>query len=358
MIEYTGSMERRSPIAFVLATLLPALLCILLSTPSWAAPTTVRSIQFSGNTAFSSRELAEGILTKEGGPYSPRTLDADIRSVVDRFRTAGFLDVRVAIDGPLFSTDSTDVEIRLAIHEGPLSHLERITFAGMTHFAPEDVVARFSSRIGSPLDVSLFEQDLDGLLERYERIGYPLAECRVENILRVPGPDADSLFVTVRVNEGERITIDEIRVQGNKTTDPAVVVRETRMQLGELFNTARVNAIRQRLQRLNIFSDVSEPELYTRNDKGGLLITVQEGNTNTFDGVLGYIPAVAGEGSGYVTGLASIAMRNLFGTGRKLNFNWQRVDRHSQELGVQYVEPWVLGAPVNVGFGLDRKSVV
>jgi outer membrane protein insertion porin family len=49
-------------------------------------------------------------------------------------------------------------------------------------------------------------------------------------------------------------------------------------------------------------------------------------------------------------------MRNLFGTGRKLSFNWQREDRNSQELGFRYVEPWVFSAPVNLGGGFSQRQ--
>jgi outer membrane protein insertion porin family len=160
----------------------------------------------------------------------------------------------------------------------------------------------------------------------------------------------------LKIDEGERVTIDEIRVTGNRETNASVVVRETRLSPGEIFDPAKVNAVRTRLSRLNIFSSVSEPELYMRGTTGGLLITVQEGNTNTFDGVIGYVPGAATGQSGYVTGLVSVAMRNLFGTGRKFNVRWQREDRYSQELGLRYVEPWIFGAPVNIGGGFMQRQ--
>jgi outer membrane protein insertion porin family len=49
-------------------------------------------------------------------------------------------------------------------------------------------------------------------------------------------------------------------------------------------------------------------------------------------------------------------MRNLFGTGRKLALKWQREDRYSQEIGVRYVEPWLFGAPVNLGGGFSQRQ--
>ena len=49
------------------------------------------------------------------------------------------------------------------------------------------------------------------------------------------------------------------------------------------------------------------------------MIRVQEGNTNTFDGVVGYMPGTGTGDEGYLTGLVSVSMRNLFGTARKLH---------------------------------------
>ncbi len=187
-------------------------------------------------------------------------------------------------------------------------------------------------------------------------MGFPLARCEIQTLESRPGDQADSLLLLLKIDEGRRVAIDEIRVAGNRETKSSVVVRETRVTPGELFNPAKVNAIRTRLNRLNIFSSVSEPELYMRGDTGGLLITVQEGNTNTFDGIVGYVPAAATGQSGYVTGLVSVGMRNLFGTGRKLSVRWQREDRYSQELGFRYVEPWIFGAPVNVGGGFLQRQ--
>jgi outer membrane protein insertion porin family len=93
-----------------------------------------------------------------------------------------------------------------------------------------------------------------------------------------------------------------------------------------------------------------------RGASGGLLIRVKEGNTSTFDGVIGYLPATAAGEGGYFTGLASISMRNLFGTGRKLSVQWQREDKQSQELGLRYLEPWVFNIPANLTGGFFQRQ--
>ena len=89
--------------------------------------------------------------------------------------------------------------------------------------------------------------------------------------------------------------------------------------------------------------------------RGGLLLRVEEGKTNTFDGIVGYAPGVNPGESGYLTGMVTVGMRNLFGTGRKMNLRWQKEDRNSQDLSVGYVEPWLFGWPVNAGVEFEQR---
>jgi len=320
-----------------------------------ASAATIRSVEVRGNTAFTTREILAWLSSKPQLQYNDAVAANDVLRVRDEYVRQGYLGAEVE-RRVVPSEDTAYVDLVFTITEGRQTVVGAITVQGNNHFSTEDLLRQFDLRPGSTPDASVLERDIENLLTRYERAGYPLARCRVERLEVRQGEDRDSLDITLAVEEGPRTTIDEIRVEGNKETDPAVVVRETRIAAGELFNPAKVDAIKARLKRLNIFSDVSDPELYVRNERSGLLIRVQEGSTNTFDGVIGYIPGRTSDESGYVTGLVSIAMRNLFGTGRKLSFRWAREDRFSQELSVRYLEPWVFQLPANIGGGFSQRQ--
>ncbi|MDQ3193718.1 MAG: BamA/TamA family outer membrane protein, partial [Bacteroidota bacterium] len=115
--------------------------------------------------------------------------------------------------------------------------------------------------------------------------------------------------------------------------------------------------MRERLDRLNIFESVIDPKIYTLTNKkeSGLLIEVREGNTNTFDGILGYVPPSAGNDNGYFTGLVNVSFRNLFGTGRKLEAKYQQEVRETQELEFKYLEPYFFNFPLNINFGFLQR---
>jgi len=332
--------------------ILPLLASSLLAAP----PATIRTLSIEGNTAFSTREILGWLTSRTAQPYAEATVRGDLREIRQNYRARGYLNTRADLATVRFGPDSSSVEIAISIEEGKQSIIRSLRATGEHAMTEGELFREFDVRTGAILDETVLAEDLDVLVGRYEKLGYPFARCRVDTISLRPGDAVDSLDVTIGVDEGERFTIDEIRVEGNHETDASVIVRETRLAMGELYNPVKVDAIRERLNRLNIFSSVAEPELYMRGPKGGLLLKVTEGSTNTFDGIVGYIPSTIPGQSGYVTGLASVAMRNLFGTGRKFSVRWQKEDRSSQDLSLQYVEPWLFGYPVNLGGGFDQRQ--
>jgi outer membrane protein insertion porin family len=331
--------------------LLPSLL-----TPDVALSTAVRTLSIEGNTAVTTSEIQEWMTVQPLEPFSAVALEYDLRAVRDQYRSQGYLNARIAVERLEFNSDSTLVDITLHVEEGRQSIIGALRITGTGALDPEAILEGFETTRGEPLIESRLEEDVGVLLERYEEIGFPFARCSVTTIRMWEGTVRDSIEIALGVQEGQQMTIDEIRVEGNTDTDASVIVRETRIQPGDLYDPGKVRAIRGRLSRLNIFANVDEPELYVRGDTGGILLRVQEGNTNTFDGILGYVPESGQGEESYLTGMVAVSMRNLFGTGRKFHVRWFRQDRYSQELSIRYVEPWVFGFPINIGGGFFQRQ--
>lgn len=143
--------------------------------------------------------------------------------------------------------------------------------------------------------------------------------------------------------------INKIEIEGNDLTDENIIIREIRMKEEDTFNQVLADKITKRLKRLSIFSRVNMPEYFIdQDDKGTLKLSITEGNTNSFDGIIGYIPAASARGKGYFSGLVNVSFRNLFGTMRAFSLKWQQVSRASQDLEINYFEPWLFGLPINL----------
>ncbi len=230
-----------------------------------------------------------------------------------------------------------------------------ISFKGNTVFSSAQILQQFTLHPNDTLRQELLEQDIHQLISRYENIGYPFAQVSVANIEEVQVQSEQKLNIVLEIQEGAIIHVNEIRASGNKETDTQVIIRESGITRGEVYSEERLSKVKSKLNKLDIFSSVGNPEL-TVNDSGGVItIPVEESATTTFDGVLGYNPAVNGN-EGYFTGLVLVAFRNLFGTARKLNVAWKRESGDVSEIGVRYKEPWLFNQPLNAILGFNQRQ--
>jgi outer membrane protein insertion porin family len=325
------------------------ILAACLAMPGMAAPPVIAAIDVTGCTRFALADVDDWLAPHLRQPFTPERLDAIAATLREHYRLEGFYGAVASLKDAAVAPDSAYVRLTIIVEEGRQAVLASMTFRGIAAFDTTALASMLESRPGTILQTATLEGDIAAVLDHYERAGFALAACTVEDILLHAGAEADSASVTLRIDEGPRVMIDEVRVEGNKETKTGVILRESRIGAGEVYEPVRIAAIRSRLNRLNIFSRVDDPELYMNGTRGGLLLRVEEGKTNTFDGIAGYTPGVNPGEDGYLTGMVTIGMRNLFGTGRKMNLHWQKEDRHSQDLAVGYVEPWLFSWPVNAG---------
>jgi outer membrane protein insertion porin family len=297
---------------------------------------------------------------------SPLQDDSALRTtLIDAAAAQGFPFMHIDSIAWNWSNDSSAATVSVWITEGPRLRVGRVLFPGLRGLSPDVLHREMEMRPGAMFRDELLERDLRRIVAILDAAGYPFAEARVADItLRrdtaadqsdtgaVTGgarEDGDALAdVEIRISEGPLFYIDELTVEGNALTNADVIVRETRLGPHARYDPEEIGEIRRRVERLQFFSRVDEPALYMRDSTGGLLLRVVEGNTNQFDGVVGYQPPRGDEERGSVTGLVNLQLRNLFGTGRRLAARWERATTEISELDFQYLEPWLAGLPVNI----------
>ena len=316
----------------------------------------IHSVTIKGIHTLKESVLVTSLRTRPKARLSADDLSFDLKTLNAVCHEYGFYVATVRVDTSRSLQDTSAVEVVYTIVEGAPLNLAELVVSGCTDCPEESVLRGLGSQAGSRLDPAVVRRDIDVLLRWYERKGYPFTRIAVGGIDVTTTSTGPGLALELFVDEGELVSIEEVRLQGNTETQDGVILREARVDMHILYDPDQVEKIQRRLSRLNMFSNVRQPEVYVGPRGGGLLIEVEEGNTNTFDGVLGYVPGGAGGADGMVTGLVDISMRNLFGTARKLNVRWQRDDRRTQEIGVRYVEPWFFGLPLNLGAGLFQRQ--
>ena len=317
----------------------------------------IRAVQIVGNRHYSVFQLMSAMQIKPLGRYDETMMTKDLQAIEGMYRSDGYLQART--DSVHVERDSlaNDVALTFYISEGKHFVVRAIEFSGNKIFTNKALLEWMEVREGNSFSSSALEHDLHSILQQYEKAGYPLASVRVENIVRTDTADEIAMRIQIAIKEGRTVTISGLRVEGNTSTKTEVITREARLHPSEQYDGDLPERIKSRLMRLQLFSSVSTPELYfDERDSAGLSVKVAEGTYNSFDGVLGYVPANGTNTKGYVTGLVNVSFRNLFGSGRRLSARWYQENISTQEVEFHYMEPWIASLPLNGQFGFFQRK--
>lgn len=331
-------------------------LCIIFSLQVAAQPV-VNSISFEGNDYYSNSELQNAMVNKKEKQFNTSQFALDLISIREKYRSSGYLLAKIIKSETKYDSDSVTVDLNITLEEGKRVNVGMISVSGNTTLSTKKILDNFETKVGKPLDGNTLNNDIKELLDTYEKKGIPFAKAYVENITLYYDGQTPKTGVSLNIAEESKIKIEQVRIKGNDVTDDDVIIRELKISKDKLVKREALGNMKLRLEKLNIFERVEEPKIYTlkKTGKTGLLIQVKEGNTNTFDGVIGYAPAVSENESGYFTGLINLSFRNIFGTGRRIDAKWQKPLKSTQELEFKYGEPYIFGLPLNMNLGFMQR---
>ncbi len=305
-------------------------------------------------TVFPADEVLRAFSTKSGSPYQAVTLKDDFDLLKTMYSDSGYLYAQ--IDSFSLHPISDGVDIQVNVNEGKQCTVDSVEFVGNASIPNAKLTQILAFGPGSPFVSSAVERGAHSILIEYENSGFPLTKVSVEDVSLAESSGRDGFRFRYRIIEGEQVKVKGLRVEGNTTTRSSVIIREARLHGDEYFSDQLARRVKERLERMQLFLSVSQPEFFMdQKEEGGLLVKVQEGNPNRFDGVIGYVPSPRPGVAGFVTGLVDLQFRNLFGTARKLAARWYREDKNTQEIGLQYYEPWIASYPFNGQIGFFQR---
>jgi outer membrane protein assembly factor BamA len=270
--------------------------------------------------------------------FRGRPFDSALVAVQAAYAGEGFLDAAVEGDSALGVTvrEGSRYTIR-SVRLLPDSIARSIPATGISG---DELTGNFFS-------TAAIDDRIRELVLALNNQGFPLASVRLADV----GID-DSLHMvdlTLDLVPGDRVRIREVDVQGNTSTKRSLILTAAAIPPDALFTDDLAAQARARLVRLNLFSEVAEPQLYRMDSGGyGLLLTVKEGSTNTFDGIVGFQPGSDTSGGGSFTGLVNVTFRNILGTGRRAAIRWQKQTATASLLELRYGEPFIFGLPLDL----------
>ncbi len=178
------------------------------------APPIVDSIAVEGNSRLSYSQIlgTAGLVLRQ--PVNYRDIQ---RAITNLFRTAQFDDVLVEQ-----RTDGSRLVLALKVKERPV--LERWAVRGVDRLSEGSVKGRVKLVEGRPLDRNAVEQSRASIDSLYKEAGYYAAEVKTLELPQAAGKTR----VVFDVNEGSRVAISQVNVQGNQRYSDKTVVKQMR----------------------------------------------------------------------------------------------------------------------------------
>ncbi|TYL91306.1 outer membrane protein assembly factor BamA [Bradyrhizobium rifense] len=329
----------------------------LIFTVNEGAKTSVKSIEFIGNNAYSSYRLKDVIKTHEsnllsflasGDVYDPDRVEAD-RDLIRRFYLKnGFADVQVVAALTEYDPEKKGFNVTFKIEEGQQYRVGSLDFrTSIPNFDASSLRSFSRVNVGSLYNVESVEKSVEEMQIEASRRGYAFAVVR-------PGGDrnfdAHTVSVVFNIDEGPRTYIERINIRGNTRTRDYVIRREFDLSEGDAYNRALVDRAERRLKNLDYFKSVKiTTEPGSSSDRVVLIVDLEEKSTGDF--------SVSGGYSTTDGALAevSVSERNLLGRGlfAKASVTY---GQYARGYSLSFVEPYLLDYRVALGLDFYQRT--
>jgi outer membrane protein insertion porin family len=319
----------------------------------------VRDIRFVGAEQARRRKLLRLMKTKRRnalswltgrGKLRRDTLDDDMVTLADHFRSLGYLDVQIKEPVVQFIEGRKDsVRLTITVVAGPQYRVGRTRFSGVQALPEEALRALLVLDEGQVLAADKEQAQRRAITDYYSERGY--VDVRVERRFS-PGEGEHVLDIHYAIEENKRIRIGKVEITGNLVTKDKVIRREVSLVPGDYFDGVKLRRSRSRLMNLRYFESVDmllEPT--EKEDVRDLIVVVKEQRTGRLMGGVGF--SSIDKFVGFVEiGQSNFDLKNwpsLRGGGQKahLRFNFG-TNRRDAELS--FTEPWFFDRQLAFGF--------
>lgn len=319
--------------------------------------TGVKSIDFTGNQAFSSGRLRDQMTTTESNflswlkssdVYDPDRIAADLELVRRYYLKHGYADFRIVNTDVQFDPSSNGYRITIAIEEGQQYKVGQTTVDSRIPDVNADQLNRLvKTTSGSVYNAEEVEKTLQGMTTTVASKGYAFSQVRPQGNRN---PQTGTIDIAYIVEEGPRVYIERINVRGNTRTRDYVVRREFDVGEGDAYNKVLIDKAEKRLNNLGFFKRVrvtNEPG--STPDRVIVNVDVEDQPTGQFSIAGGYSTS-----DGFI-GEVSLSESNFLGRGQYVRVA-ASLGQYSEGFEFSFTEPFFLDRRMAAGFDLFTKA--
>lgn len=317
--------------------------------------TLIEKIVFIGNKQFSDSDLIGEISSKEAAwyrflsnddVYDPDRVAFDREQLRSFYLSNGYVDFRVASAVAELTPDRDGFILTFTVEEGPQYTFGAISLENRLTDIPDfRLSSLLQPRTGEIYDSEKVRETVDDLVDAVGESGFAFVDVQPRSTIRREEREVDLVFL---VDEGPRIYVERIDIEGNLRTLDRVIRREFGIVEGDAYNPSKVARATRQVRNLGYFRkvDVSN-ERGSQPDRTRVTVNVEETATGEFSIGAGY----SSESGGLLS--LRLAERNLLGKGQNLALSTTLAEEQNQ-IELSFTEPYFQGQPVSVGGDIFR----
>jgi outer membrane protein insertion porin family len=318
----------------------------------------IRSINIVGNQAFTEDELHEQFkLTtpdwmtwwNKNDQYSKQKLTADLEALRSFYMNQGYLEFNIDSTQVSITPDKRDIFITANITEGEKYTVTGIKVAGDTIIPEDELRKLIGLNVGDTFNRQKVTTSTKAMSDRLGNEGYAFS-----NVNAVPEVDKENHTVafTFMVDPGRRVYVRRINVTGNTRTRDEVIRREMRQMESSWYGADKITRSKQRLDRLQYFSDVNieTPAVPGTSDQVDVNVSLTEKSTGSI-----MFGAGLSSAEGIVLGV-TVNQNNFLGTGNRVSAQ-VNTGKVNTVYSLSYTDPYFTPDGISRTFNIYRRDV-
>ncbi len=318
----------------------------------------IRDINIIGNKHIDKSDLTDKLSNhRKKGPYiltflpwfyigrlRINDLNGDAQKIRNKYLSKGYLDVNVKEPIVNVEPDTGATHIDFSLKEGRQYILKSIKFKDTEPFTAKQLRNAMKLKINKPFNIVTLRKDIAAITDMYGDKGYAFADIYPEI-----KKDKKNAYLMLVVKKGPLVYIHRITIVGNTKTHDNVIRREIKLKEGDLYSVSKIKRSRVSIMKLDFFDNVKISTKRVGTNKVDMKVAIKEKPTGMLSFGVGY-------GSyDKISAQASVAERNLFGTGifGKLSAN---ISAKTSLFDLNLVNPWLNDRPISVGVDIYHQK--
>lgn len=337
----------------------------------------IKDIVFVNFTKNEKEDILEMLVTKKynlftswmtnEGTYNEEAVQHDQFTILNYLQNEGYADASVDINICEAEQDNRII-IYITATKGTVYYVGNLSFEGNSLFCDEDIWKQFTVCEGGIYSPDKIRDTVQNITNFYGKRGYIDAYVNYEPSL---AGDECKYNIHFTIEEGEQFRVGLIKVFGNCSTQTKVILHESLLIPGEIFNIEKLQKTEERLDNIGFFKHVNVYAVKSDGPCGlgdnyrDVHIEVEETSTGQFGAFFGYSTAESIFGGLNLTernfnceGLGCFwkeGYRALRGGGEYAHIT-ATVGAKSRSYVLSWTKPFFMDTKWTVGFDLETSS--